>query len=449
MQLDPTIFKAYDIRGLVPDQINPQIAGLIGLAFSQYSGNVRWPMVIGHDARSDSIELAKAMVQATASQGRHVVDIGLVTTDMLYFATGLLDTAGGVMVTASHNPGRYNGLKLSGNQAAPIGVESGLQKIRKIAEGLKFADTAEPGQIIQRTIDSEWIDHALNFVGYGTWPQFKVAIDTGNGSAGPIMQELQRRLPVLEITPMYWEPDGTFPNHAPDPSIEANIADLVTTVNSHKLDLGIAFDGDGDRAFFVDETGTPVSASAIACLLAQRCLNTNPGAKVLYDLRMSQIVPETIEAAGGKAIRTPVGGGHIRPMIRKEDGVLACEGSGHYYYRDNYYSDSGLITALMVIDILATSGKRLSELVAPFNKYAKTEEISVEVSDAAAIVERVAQKYKDCKQDHLDGLTVTCDDWWFNLRPSNTQPLIRLNVEATTPEVMTKNRVELLELIKQ
>jgi len=446
VNVDPSIFKAYDIRGTFPDQMNASTAELIGRAFADFLPD-KGGVAVGRDMRLDSDELAKAFIKGVTQQGRDVFDIGLVSTDMAAFASGFYNLAGAAMITASHNPGKYNGIKLCGTQAQPIAIESGEQKIRDNVLKGKFKTARGTGTVTQNSIDVDWVRHALSFVNPLSWPHYKVGVDAANGMVGKIFPLVQEQVPLV-VTPLYFELDGNFPNHQPNPAITANIADLMSTVNSRHLDLGIAFDGDGDRAFFVDEAGTPLSGSETGAILTQRMLELNPGSTVLYDARMSKVMPETIEKFGGEGIRTKVGGGYIRPIARDKNAVIACEGAGHYYYRDNYYSDSGLITALLIMDIMATSGKSLSQLAAPFRKYESSGEISVQVPDPDATLERVAEAYKDGKQDRLDGLTVDMGDWWFNLRTSHTEPFIRLNLEATEHGQMGIKRDEVLRLIK-
>lgn len=446
MKFDLAIFKAYDIRGTFPDQMNAEVAEAVGRALADLLPT-DGAVAVGRDMRLDSGELAEAAIRGLTAQGRDVVDIGLVTTDMVYYASGNDGFAGGLMVTASHNPGQYNGLKLCGREATPIGGETGLQQIKDAITNDQFKSTDQTGIVRRVDLSEQWVEFALGFGEASKWPAYKVAIDTGNGMVGVLMPEFERRVP-LAVTPLFFKADGTFPNHVPNPAVVDNLKDLIAAVTTQKLDFGIAFDGDGDRTFFVDEAGRPISASAIGAVLAADLLAKSPGDTVLYDARMSRIVPETITATGGKAIRTPVGGGFIRPAIRRDKAILALEGAGHYYYRDNRYSDSGLITAIIVIDILARSGKKLSQLVTPYNKYFDSGEINTQAKDPKIIIEAVATHYADGQPDRLDGLTVNYPDWWFSLRSSNTEPLLRLNVEATTQALMEQKRDELVRLIK-
>lgn len=446
MTIDPTIFKAYDIRGIFPDQMNAHVAELVGRALGDFLPTQR-AVAVGRDMRVDSEELTKAVIKGLVEQGRDVIDIGLVTTEMAAFASGFYNLAGAAMITASHNPGQYNGIKLCAHEAEPIGITTGLKSIQTAVLAAKFKPAARPGTVTKRSIDADWIKHCLTFVDASKWPRYKIAVDAGNGMAGKVFPQVEQQVKV-DVTKLFFELDGTFPNHPANPAVAANLADLVKAVKSGQLDLGIAFDGDGDRAFFVDETGAPLSASITAAILVQHFVKLHPGAAILYDLRMSKIVSETIRSCGGGPIRTPVGGGFIRPAIRAHQAVLACEGAGHYYFRDNYYSDSGLITALLIMDIMADKKQTLSQLAAPFRKYFDSGELSVDSIDQAAIFETVEAFFHGGIRDQLDGLTIDYGDWWFNLRSSNTEPLMRLNVEATTQAVMEQKRDEILKLIK-
>lgn len=446
MSVDPSIFKAYDIRGTFPDQINAEVAELIGRALADFLPGHKG-IAVGRDMRVDSSELAGALIKGITAQGRDVTDIGLVSTDMAAFASGFYDLAGAAMITASHNPGQYNGLKLYGSQAQSIAATSGEDKIKQAVLEGKFKDADKPGTVTKLTMDGDWVHHALLFVDYEQWPRFTLAVDAANGMMGKIFPVLETKVP-MEVTSLYFELDGSFPNHQPNPAIVANLADLTTTVSSRRLQLGIAFDGDGDRAFFVDETGAPLSGSTTAAILIRDQLSRNPESTVLYDVRMSRIVPETIAAAGGKAIGTPVGGGYIRPLAREHNAILACEGAGHYYFRDNYYSDSGLITALLILDIMSRTRQKLSELAKPFNKYAASGELNFQIADPKATLTKVEQAYQSAIHDRIDGISIDQGDWWFNLRASNTEPLVRLNLEATSQPTMEQRRDEVSRLIK-
>ncbi len=445
MALDQSIFKAYDIRGTFPDQINTAVTKVIGRAVAGFLPTGK-PVVVGRDMRNDSAELATALIKGLVAAGREVIDIGLVTTEMTAWAAGAMEVAGAAMITASHNPGQYNGIKLCGPGAQPIGINTGLKQIQQLVISNQFP-APQPGKVEAKSIDADWVKHCLSFADTSQWPVFKLAVDAGNGMAGKIWPQLEQQT-QLRAQPLFFELDGNFPNHQPNPMEPANLQDLIKAVKTGGLNLGIAFDGDGDRAFFVDEQGVALTGSVTACLLIERMLQEHPGEAILYDTRMSRVVRETIEKLGGKAVRTPVGGGFIRPAMRQENGLLACEGAGHYYFRDNYFSDSGLITALLMLDILAQSGKPLSQLVAPYRKYAESGEISVGTGQPDKVLEMVANVTTDGEQDRLDGLTVIYPDTSrFNLRASHTEPLMRLNVEANTQAAMEQLRDKVLNLI--
>lgn len=447
MKIAPNLFKAYDIRGLVGSELTPAIAEGVGRAFADWlpkTGKV----AVGYDMRPDSRELAEAVRHGLTHQGRDVIDIGEVTSDMIYFAVGHLGTAGGIMVTASHNPGAYNGLKLCREEARPVGIETGLADIRDAVEADDYQPATERGDVTKHDLMEEWIAHALSFVRPDKWPAYHIAVDAGNGMAGAVMPHLEDHL-SLQVEPLYWELDGSFPNHVANPMIPANNADLEAKIKADKLDFGIAFDGDGDRAFLVDETGALVPGSATGAILAHHFATANPGATILYDVRTSHTIHDTIVRDGGQPQRTRVGHSFIKADMRKYDAPFAAEASGHYYFKDNYCADSGLISALVTIDQLAQSGLKLSELVAKYVTYADSGEINFEVKDKPAVIAKLKAKYADGVQDELDGLTVSYSDWWFNIRPSNTEPELRLNVEAHSAAVLDDKLAEIKAIITE
>jgi phosphomannomutase len=446
MKFINSVFKAYDIRGLVGTEITEELALAVGRSLADLLGN-HGPVAVGHDMRPDSAVLAQRLREGIISQGREVWDIGLVTSDMIYFAVGHYGLAGGAMITASHNPGQYNGIKLCREEAAPIGETTGLDRIKVALANDDFEESPRHGTIIERNIVTDWIDHSLSFVDVSKWPAYKVGIDAGNGMAGAIIPSLEPKVP-LRISPLYFELDGTFPNHPASPIEPKNLRDLVALIERDKLDFGIAFDGDGDRAFLVDELGQPVTGSVMAAIIAEAMLVKYPGATILYNAVCSRVVKETIEAHGGTAIRTRVGHSFIKTDMRTDRAVFAGEHSGHFYFKDNYFADSGLIAALVAIDVLAKSGLKLSQLADKYRRYYESGEINVEVKDKAAKLDELAARYSDGTQDLLDGLTVNYADWWLNCRPSNTEPYLRLNVEATSPELLKIKLDETLTLIK-
>ncbi len=446
MKFAQHIFKAYDIRGLVPDELTVELAYSVGVALADFLPD-EGPVGVGRDMRPDSAELAEHVRAGLIAQGRDVVDIGQVTSDMIYFAVGKYDLAGGAMITASHNPGQYNGIKMCGKAARPIGIETGLATIRDAIAADDFKEPTRIGQIAQKDIVDAWVDHSLGFVDVDKWPPYKIAVDAGNGMAGAIIPHLHGKTP-LEVTPMYFELDGTFPNHPANPLVPEGTADLRARVKADKLDFGVAFDGDGDRAFLVDELGNLVTGGQMSAMLAAAFLAKFPGANIVYDARNSHTVPEVITELGGKPVISKVGHSNIKAVMREADAPFGGEFSGHYYFRDNYYADSGLIGALAAIDVLAKSGKKLSELAAEYSHYASSGEINSKVEDPAGKIEELVKKYEDGNQDRLDGLSVNYPTWWFNVRGSNTEPLLRLNVEAKSEAEMIAKRDELLDLIR-
>ena len=436
------IFKAYDVRGIYPDEFDEDGAFRIGRAFARWVGTDR--IVLGKDCRLSSPALASAFIDSVTAQGVDVTDPGLPTTDMVYFVSGRLSLPG-AMFTASHNPPAYNGLKLCRSEARPVGEESGLREIRASAE----ADAATGpggGSVQQRDMRDEYIEHLLTFADVERLAELTVVADAANGMAGLVVPDLFDRLPA-KVVPLYMELDGTFPNHPADPIQPKNQEDVKRTVLEHGADLGLAFDGDADRVFFVDEQAQGVSGSLITALVAKAMLERRPGATILHNLICSWVVPEVIREYGGTPVRTRVGHSFIKQVMADTGAVFGGEHSGHYYFREHYNADSGLVASMVVMDQMSKAGSSLSELLAPFRRYHDSGEINSEVADKAGTIERVAAEYADGRQDDLDGLTVEYDDWWFNVRPSNTEPLLRLNVEARTPELLAEKTEELLRSI--
>jgi phosphomannomutase len=427
------VFKAYDVRGTYPDQIDAPMCRAIGAAFARFAvandGATR--VVLARDMRPSGIELSAAFAEGVVSQGIDVVDVGLASTDLLYFAAGKLD-APGAMFTASHNPAQYNGIKMCLSGAKPIGEESGLVDIRQAAAELLATPRVgvERGEITSQSLLDEFVEHLHSFVDLGALRPLKVVADTANGMGGLVVPRAFAELPFgLEV--MYPELDGTFPNHPADPIQPENQRDLIARVIETGADVGLAFDGDADRVFLVDEKGNGVSGSLTTALVAMRVLAKEPGATIIHNLICSKVVPEIVREHGGTPMRTRVGHSFIKQVMAETGAAFGGEHSGHYYFRDNYRADSGLITALVVLEAISASGKPLSELLAPLHRYAASGEINTRVDDVHAVIERVAAAYADVPQDRLDGLTVDAGSWWFNLRPSNTEPLLRLNLEAT------------------
>ncbi len=444
------VFKAYDVRGTVPDQLDSRSCRAIGWAFARFAGTSR--VVVARDMRKSGVELAAAFSAGARSAGVDVVDLGLASTDMLYFASGRLD-APGAMFTASHNPAAYNGIKMCLAGARPVGQDTGLAVIRdQAADALVTgADSgAETGGYERREMLEEYAEHVRAFIDPSALRPLRVVADTANGMGGLVVPKAFEGIPVkLEV--LFGELDGTFPNHPADPIQDENLRDLKDAVIATGADIGLAFDGDADRVFLVDEKAQPVSGSLTTALVARAMLEKSPGATVLYNIICSKIVPETIEQYGGKPVRTRVGHSFIKEVMAETGAVFGGEHSGHYYFRDNYRADSGLIAALVVLEELSESGLPLSELLAPYRKYADSGEINTEVKDPLAAVEAMARHFADqgLDCDRTDGLTVEFDDWWFNVRTSNTEPLLRLNVEANTAAECDRHVGELLDLVAE
>lgn len=443
-----TIFKAYDVRGKVGSELTPEVAEAIGKAFADWLP-AEGTVAVGRDMRPDSAELAMAVIRGLTTQGRNVMDIGEVTSDMIYFAVGNYQLAGGLMVTASHNPGEYNGIKLCREEAKPVGQDSGLFEIRDevIAENFKPA-AATPGTVEPRDIAEDWVGHVLSFIDAGKLKEMRLAIDAGNGMAGKIFPELEPYVP-WDVTEMYFELDGTFPNHEANPLKFETLNDLIATIKENKLDGGIAFDGDGDRALLVDETGTVVDGNIMNAMLAEYFLREFPGSSILYDLRSSHAIPETIVARGGKAVRTRVGHAFIKQLMRENNAPFGGELSGHFYFRDNYYADSGLIGAVIGLYVAGLFGKKLSELREQYSRYATLSETNFEVADKDMVLARLKDAFVTNKQDELDGLSVELGDHtWFNVRASNTEPVMRLNAEAATQAELDSLVAKLISIIE-
>ncbi len=435
------IVKAYDIRGTYPAEINAEICRALGTGFAVFIADVEpdvTAVVIGRDMRPSGPELVDAFAAGVMSQGLDVIDIGLASTDLLYFASGRLDLPG-VMFTASHNPAEYNGIKLCRSGAAPVGEESGLADIKRVAiQGAAEVARAERGSRSERDLMADFVDHVRSFVDVEGLRRLKVVADTANGMGGLVVPEVFAGLP-FELEILYPELDGTFPHHEANPIDAKNLVDLQDRVLETGADIGLAFDGDADRVFLVDEKARPVSGSLTTALLARSILAQNPGSTIIHNLICSKAVPEVVIENGGKPVRSRVGHSFIKQLMAETGAVFGGEHSAHYYFRNNWRADSGLIASVMVLEQLSRHDGPLSDLLAPLKRYAASGEINTRVTDAAAVIERVADHYRDASRDRLDGLTVDHGDWWFNLRPSNTEPLLRLNLEAPTEaEVMQR-----------
>lgn len=449
--LDPavgTLFKAYDIRGLVPQEMDEDVAYRIGRALVAFLDVDT--VAVGRDMRISGPKLQAALMRGITDQGANVVDIGLVSTDTLYFAVGKYEYPAGVMITASHNPAGYNGFKICREEARALSLETGVGDIRDMVVSGKFgAPRGEAGTITERDVTEAYAEHVLGIVDPSTIRPMKIAVDAGNGMAGKLTPPVFERLP-LEIVPLYFELDGTFPNHEANPIEPENIRDLQRAVVEQGCDLGVAFDGDADRMFLIDENGQFIGGDMTTAMVSLQMLKKHPGSSIVYNLICSRTVPEIIEEHGGTAIRSRVGHSFIKALMREEDAIFGGEHSGHFYFRDNWYADSGLIAMLTVLELLSEGDETLSQTLAPIDSRVRSGEINSEVTDSATVMEKVEAFYADqgADIDHLDGLTVEFDDWWFNLRGSNTQPLLRLNVEADDQPILEDKTSEVLGLVR-
>ena len=452
MSTDPAVLdrivKAYDIRGTTPDEMNDDVAFALGVAFADF---VKSPTVlVGRDMRVTGESLAESFSRGVTSRGINVVNLGLASTDLVYFAAGSLD-APGAMFTASHNPAEYNGIKFCLSGARPVGIDTGLSTIRDAAKevlaGRGPAEVAAFGTIAERDMLNDFADHVVSFIDVDSLIPMKVVADTANGMGGLIVPVVFDRLPMMQLEVMYPELDGSFPNHPADPIQPANQRDLQARVVSGGFDIGLAFDGDADRVFVVDEQGRGVSGSTTTAILAAAVLRANPGATVLHNLICSRSVPEVVTENGGVPVRTKVGHSNIKQVMAETGAVFGGEHSAHYYFLDNYRADSGIIATMFMLQELSRAQQPLSELRKPFERYEASGEINISVSDAQVVMAEVAKVYSKFPQDWIDGLTVDCGDWWFNLRPSNTEPLLRLNLEASTRDDCDTYVAEVLSLV--
>lgn len=438
------IFKAYDVRGVVPDDLDEGAARRIGSAFAEWAAAPR--IAVGYDCRLSSPPLAGAIHEGVVVRGVDVIDLGLASTDLLYFSSGSLDVPG-VMLTASHNPPQWNGLKFCLAGAKPVGQDTGLSDIRELAEQGEYPVAASRGSVRQRNILDRYVEHVLSFVDPSKVAPLTVVADTANGMGGLVLPPVMARLPVT-LVHLFPELDGTFPNHPADPIKPENQRDLKRTVLERHADIGLAFDGDADRVFLVDERAEGVSGSEVTALVAKAMLERFPGSPVVYNLICSWTVPEVILENGGTPVRTRVGHSFIKQVMAETGAVFGGEHSGHYYFRDNYRADSGLIAAVVVLEQLSRAGVPLSKLLQPFRRYSPSGEINTPVADQQGAIDKIARAFADGRQDRTDGLTVEYEDWWFNVRPSNTEPLLRLNVEAKTDELVKERTQAVLDLIR-
>jgi phosphomannomutase len=444
--LEPAVFKAYDVRGVYPAELDEAGAYAIGRAYvEQFSPRT---IAVGRDMRISAPSMAHAVIEGAADGGADVLDLGLVGTEMVYFAVGELGLDGGIAVTASHNPKQYTGMKIVRAGALPVGGESGLLDVRDRAVAPAWRETGR-GEVREEDIWSRFVDRVLSFVDVDSLRPLRIVIDAANGMAGAMLPPVLERLPMLDVVRCYFEPDGSFPNHEPNPLLPENRAFIIEKTRAEGADFGVAFDGDADRCFFVDDAGEFVPGDFTTALLAQSILEREPGGKVIYDVRASWSVPEAIRAAGGEPLVNRVGHAFIKQRMREEQAVFGGEVSAHYYFRDFSQADSGTVPFLLMCELVARRGQ-LSEILAPFREhYFITGEINTPVADVPAKLEELEAKYSsEGEVSHLDGLSVEAEDWHFNVRPSNTEPLLRLNLEARSPELMEAKRDEVLALIR-
>jgi phosphomannomutase len=449
MTITPAIFKAYDVRGLYPSEVNEDAARMIGQGFVAYLKARR--IAVSRDMRLSSPSVAAAFIEGARAQGADVVDYGLMGTDMMYFAVARDGHDGGAQITASHNPKEYNGIKLVRREAFPLSGDAGIGDIRDmIANGHLPPAALKAGSVSHSDIVTDYIEHVLSFIDESIIAPFNVVLDAGNGIAGMVAPRLFQQLPP-RVTPLCFEVDGTFPNHEANPLIEENRRDIVERVKRDGADIGIAWDGDADRCFFIDGTGEFIAGDFITALLAEAFLLKHPGAKIVYDVRASYAVKDIVAKYGGTALMNRVGHAFFKRRMREEGAIFGGEVTGHYYFRDNFYADNGFIPALLILELMSRKGQTLRELLEPLRaKYFISGEINTRVSDMRTVQDKIdglAARYTDGRVYTLDGISAEFPDWHFNVRPSNTEPMLRLNLEATTPELMEEKRDEVLQFI--
>jgi len=445
-EINPKIFKAYDIRGIYPTDFNEDVAYKIGRTVVLFLNAKR--IAVGRDIRESSPALFESLVRGINDQGADVYDLGLASTPMVYFASGRLDVEGAVSLTASHNPAEWNGMKICRKDAVPVGENSGLFDIRDLVIKGEFSDAPQKGGTISKEdMKKEYEDYFSSFAKFGE-KKFKIVIDFAN-AMGILEGEIYKKFPAnLEIETLYSDFDGKFPNHEANPLKTETLKDLQQKVIAGKADLGIAYDGDADRIGFVDEKGEIIPMDLVTALIAKMVLEKNPGAKIFYDLRSSKSVKEYIEENGGIALECPVGHANIKKIMRDQGGTFTGELSGHYYFKENYLAEASTLAAIMLLNAMAESGRKISEMVAEVKRYFHSGEINSEVKDKDEVIKKLKEKYSDGKISELDGVKIEYPDWWFNVRPSNTEPVLRLNLEANTQEMMEKKRDEVLGIIR-
>ena len=446
MTIDSSIFKAYDIRGTYPEQIDAEIAYKIGYMIADFLKPKS--IAVGRDMRVSSNDLFDSLAKGINDKGVDVIDLGLVSTDGLYYAVGKFNYDGGVMITASHNPKQYNGFKVCRKNAEPLSGQNGLNNVlKKIQEVSSYSKSSSPGMIIRKDISTGYADHCLSFIDIDKIKPYKIVIDAGNGMAGATLPPVLKKLPV-KVTELFFDLDGTFPNHPASPIELENLMDLQKKIKETNADFGVAFDGDADRVFLMDKMGRQVGGDMATALVSKSLLSKNKGETILYNLICSKAVPESIQKFVGIPLRTRVGHALIKPLMKKHNAIFGGEHSGHFYFRDNWFADSGLIAFLVCLELLSIENRPLDEMIAEIDPYVRSGEINSKVESVKDIIAKVSDAFKNEEQDTIDGLTVNLDNFWFNLRPSNTEPLLRLNVEADNKSILDEKVDMLLKLIR-
>jgi len=435
------VFKAYDLRGIVPEQLNPEFAYLFGRAFVATMGVGE--VAVGRDMRVSSVALTEALIRGITDAGAHVVDLGMIPTDMLCFVCGKFSYESGIVVTASHNPAQWNGFKGCLRGGVAISYDSGFSQVKETmkswAEELPEA-SQEKGSITAKDHMDDWVAHVLSFIDISKITQKKLVVDAGNGMAGEVVRRVFAKIPQIELIPMYFEPDGTFPNHIANPIEEENLIDLKGKMEQEEADLGIAFDADADRMAMVDEAYMTLNGTLTTAILAQSFLKKTPGGTILYNAICGRIVPETIEKYGGKGIRVRVGHSIIKDAMKEHHALMGGEVSGHFFFQDNYNADSGIIAALLMLERICESGEQLVQLRVPFERYVSSSELKFHIDDVPAVLARVRAEFANYKQDELDGISIYDTDWWANVRASNTEPVVKLSIEALTMDLLQEKK---------
>ena len=446
MNIDSSIFKAYDIRGTYPEQIDAEIAYKIGYMIADFLKPKS--IAVGRDMRVSSDELFDNLAKGINDNGVDVIDLGLVSTDGLYYAVGKFNYDGGIMITASHNPKQYNGFKVCRKNAEPLSGQDGLNDVlKKIQNDNGYSKSSSPGMIIRKDISKDYTEHCISFIDIDKIRSYNIVIDAGNGMAGATLPPVLEKLPI-KVTELFFDLDGTFPNHPASPIELENLIDLQKKIKETNADFGVAFDGDADRMFLMDKMGCQIGGDMVTALVSKSLLSKNKGETILYNLICSNAVPESIQKFGGTPIRTKVGHALIKPLMKKHNAIFGGEHSGHFYFRDNWFADSGLIAFLVCLELLSIENTPLDDMIAQIDPYVRSGEINSKVESVIDTIAKVSDAFKNDEQDTIDGLTVRLDNYWFNLRPSNTEPLLRLNVEADNKSILDEKVEMLLKLIR-